>query len=188
MGRVGLVMLVGGAFLAYFGYKEYRLSKKVQSTPQRISAADLEKNGPGDNANVVLVDYAFGENYFRKAKKNSDANWTKVWIPTLSSEATDPTAFQIIVVSDKIKSESNMASAELSNQLSGVIINEIDSLGSEESKLLKQNYPKLNLDKVWIIEHDRTIPIAGKAMLMAGGGLALVVGGGVMLLGAARNK
>lgn len=67
------------------------------------------------------------------------------------------------------------------DSLQGLIINQIDSLDSEEEGLVKQSFPQANLDKVLILEAGRAPASLIKSLGMMFGGLALVIGGGVWM-------
>jgi len=71
--------------------------------------------------------------------------------------------------------------------VTGLVINQIDSLGSEEEKLLKESLPELNMDDVLILEAGREPASGLKSVGMMGGGvLLIVVGIGLFFVGA-RN-
>ena len=42
------------------------------------------------------------------------------------------------------------------DKFAGLIINEIESLGKEEKKLLSKSYPGIDFSQVYIIEHNRS--------------------------------
>lgn len=66
----------------------------------------------------------------------------------------------------------------------GLVINRISSLGSEEEKLIKENFPTANLDKVLILEDGRKPASMVKWLGFMLGGLALAaVGVGLFVVG-----
>jgi hypothetical protein len=70
------------------------------------------------------------------------------------------------------------------DSVKGLVINRIDSLDSEEEKLIKENFPSLDIDKVLILEQDRTPASLFKSMgMMAGGMLLALVGVGLFFVG-----
>ncbi|MGJ8653936.1 MAG: hypothetical protein ACSHX8_11730 [Opitutaceae bacterium] len=57
------------------------------------------------------------------------------------------------------------------------MINRIESLDSEEAGLLRESFPHINLDEVWIVEEGRLPSSQGKSVgMMAGGGLLMLAG------------
>jgi hypothetical protein len=71
--------------------------------------------------------------------------------------------------------------------IEGVVINQISSLGSEETKLLKQSFSRLDTAKVLILEEGRKPASLLKSLGMVLGGLALI-GVGLVLFLANRNR
>jgi len=53
--------------------------------------------------------------------------------------------------------------------LEGMIVNDLDPIKHDEVDLLKQSFPKLDLDKVLIFEEGRTPGSIGTPLLMIGG-------------------
>ncbi len=67
-----------------------------------------------------------------------------------------------------------------------LVINQIDSLDSEEEDLVKQNFAKADLDKVLILEEGREPASLFKSLGMVFGGIVLTLGGAAwMFLGRA---
>jgi hypothetical protein len=64
----------------------------------------------------------------------------------------------------------------------GLVINQIDSLDGEEEKLIKENFPQLNVDKVLILEEGRRPASLAKSLGMVAGGVVLVIGGLALLV------
>jgi len=76
-----------------------------------------------------------------------------------------------------------------SQEIKGLIINKIESLDSEEKDLMRQCLPKVDLDKILLLEEGRTPSSATASIgIMAGGGLIIVVGIGIMILMSKKDK
>jgi len=68
--------------------------------------------------------------------------------------------------------------------IQGLVINQIDSLDSEEEELLLSSFPGLDMDKVLILEDGRTPASLGKSLGMTlGGGLISLLGLGWLVVG-----
>ena len=194
MGRILLVMLVGGGALVFFGIQEMRLAKATKPEPQSITAADLIKSGPGDNAHVVMKDFLMCEfAYVYQANKKGGA-WKNVWVPVvpvggdyhkkiLSMVKPDgtlgggtppmPDDIRLIVKSSKVPNEQSVGALANQETLQGVIVNKIESLGGEQKKILKESYPGVDFANVLILEHDRKPATPGKSFGFVGGGAVL---------------
>jgi hypothetical protein len=86
--------------------------------------------------------------------------------------------FAILVKTNKYKTIGAIPEDWLEqNQVTGLVVNEVDPLESDEMNLLRENFPRLNFDKVLILEQDR-VPSSNVASfgIMSGGGLVCVIG------------
>lgn len=177
MGRFKWYALIGGAVLLFMGGREFMLARKTEAEPAKISCAALSKDGPGDNAHVVMSDFVFSLSSFVYEEERHSKAYNKIWVPALPLDgpwhqqlkayfAMDeaerakvpepvPNDFHVIVVSDEVSSDAALAKLADAPTLQGIVVNEIESLSSEEKKLLKQSYPGVDLDKCWILEHKR---------------------------------
>ena len=61
--------------------------------------------------------------------------------------------------------------------LDNIVMNAVQGLDGETRKILRKEYPAIDLDRIWIVEHGRT-PMSGNLAL------AMTVGGGLLLVGA----
>jgi hypothetical protein len=198
MTRLKLVVLGVGAFLAWSGYQEWKLGSNASETPHVIACAELEASGPGDNVHVVLSDFLLSEQAFVYEARENSTRWDKVWIPAvpLGGEyhqqllrfvddegmfVTDdlplPKSFRIIVKSPRIHTEQELAAVADADTLQGLIVNEVESLGSEERRLLAESYPGIDLDNVYILEHGRQPSSKGKSFGFLGSGALLLMFG-----------
>jgi hypothetical protein len=68
------------------------------------------------------------------------------------------------------------------DSVEGLVINQIDSLTTEESKLVQESFPRLDLTKVLILEEGRRPAPLYKSLGMVTGGAALVAAGAIMFI------
>ena len=59
--------------------------------------------------------------------------------------------------------------------MQGLVVNRISSLDSEEKQLVNQSFPRLDLNKVLILEQDRHPASLAKSLGMIAGGMVMVL-------------
>lgn len=201
MGRVKIVLIVIGLGALFFGGMEWQLKTVAKDTPQRISAAELEARGPGDNANIILTDFLLCEQAFvyeyKQSRGGGGERWSKVWIPAvplngpyhrqilsmlgpngeIPPNLPNPQDIRIIVKSTDARNEADVSAMAAADTLEGVVTNKIESLGGEEKRRLAESYPGTDFTKCWIIHKGRKPMSAGAVLgLMGGGGFAALLG------------
>jgi len=83
---VGLILLLGSAAPAYFAYDHLRAASIVANVePQQISYKQLIKNGPGDNAYVIVTDMELYARTFAYTYSANTGEWKTIWVPAGSS-------------------------------------------------------------------------------------------------------
>lgn len=200
MVRLKLALIIGGGVLVFFGIQEWRLGSGCKAEAQKITCADLETRGPGDNAHVSLTDFFFSpKGYVYTFDKNKPGgSWKEVWIPAYrtggdyhkacmeaaQSDKDLPAAppVRILVKSSHVSNEAGLVALGEKETITGVLINKIESMGSEERDLLKGSYPGSNLESCYILEEGRTPSGTGALMGYFLGGLALMGVGGALFL------
>lgn len=198
--RFVLALVIGGGVLLFFGIQEIRLSSATDVEPQKITCAELSTNGPGENAHVVMGDFLLCSFAFVYEEKNN--KWTKVWVPAvplggefhqqllakidaegnLIGEPPVPTDVKVIVKSSDVSNSDELSNMGDQDTLQGVVINNIESLGTEEKKILRESYPTVKFDECWILEVGRKPATMAKIAGLCGGGLALAAAGVVLAL------
>lgn len=182
----GCVLALG---LGLLGYKELRLSRVAKAKAETITCADLGENGPGDNAHVEMTAFELVlDSFVVQSRKRSEDKWSKVWIPATPPiiSLADPTLepawvdaplpdFHVIVVSSRVQNEAQLDALAGRPSLRGLILNEVDQLGSDEKKLLRESYPTVDLDTCWILEVDRKPKTMATALAMLGGAVVLLL-------------
>jgi hypothetical protein len=189
LNRLVIAMLVIGVMLIVYGFKEWRLASASGSTPQTITCAQLEANGYGNNAYIRLTGFKVSGHFVYN--KRSDDYWTVVWLPIVSVKSPLPAAdgsgptgpVKVIIKSNKIHNHAEAEAFAINTSIEGMVINQIESISSKETELLRHSYPTTDFDKCWIVEEGREPAGAGKYMAFFGGGALLVLAGLGMMFG-----
>lgn len=196
MGRFILGCFVVGAVLIYFGIQENSLASAADEKPQVITCEQLATAGPGDNAHVTLTDFVLWTDAFVYEEEGSVVKkWSRVWIPAVPEggeahqaaveaveefgrNATIPPPKNIrIIVQANAANENEVERLAERDALTGLVINRISDLGSEERGILEQSYPGVDFDHVWIIQEGRKPASGAKVAFMIGlGVLGCVIG------------
>lgn len=165
-----------GGFLLVTGLKEMRLASAASTTPQDISCMELAKNGPGKNAHVRLSDFlTTGGGVFQK-EENADT-WQMVWLPLMPIDGDFADRVRVIVKSSKVHTQADVDNFNDQHQtLTGMVINQVESMSAKEKRLLQQRYPDSDMDACWIIEEGREPASSAKycGMMLGGAGLLLL--------------
>src|SRR5262249_2912344 len=191
--RLGILLIVVGCILGYFTIQEGRLAATASATPQEITLQQLIARGPEGNAHIILKDFDFCDNLVRQQSEHG-TTWTKIWVPVVPRQGNREGAggqvqnVQAIVKSSKVHGEFELNNFTQQTSLQGMVTNRIDSLGSEERKILQQSYPQTDFSKCLIIEDGRQPTSSGKILLMGAGTLVLVAGGVGLLVFSARRR
>jgi hypothetical protein len=207
MGRILLIMVIGGAVLGWIGLKEWRLSGAASAKAQDLGCDKLESSGPGENAHIVLKDYLLCTDAFvYKGTKSPSERWTTIWVPAVPAEGAyvksvrkflenggdpknvpHPTTFNVIVKTSNVHNQQDLSNFDSKTEIEGLVVNKVESLGGEEKRLLNQAYPGINVDKCYILEEGRMPKSRGAAGGMMAGGLALIVLGVAGFAGVAKR-
>lgn len=208
MGRLKLIVIIIGAVLVYGGFEERQLAAVAAPEPQTLSLAELEANGPGDNAHIVLTDFLLLEQTYVYTEKKG--KWKDVWIPAapiggeyqqqvmalfdedgeLREGATlpAPKGIKVIAKLPKARSGADVSRFAEAETMQGMVVNEVDSLGSDEEKLLRESYPDIDFKECWIFEEGRSPTSAGGVAAQIGVGLGLVALGLWAMFGKRRKE
>ena len=164
------LVIIGGALIAY-GVNEARLAGKAGSEPERISLTDLMA---GSNGNIYLTvtDVISSDEYVYEERGRA-GSFSKVWIP-----CHPPNSNNVNFILSSTDAGDEFAANALMNRTShtGMITNDIRSLGSEEKKLLN-SIPGVNAGSALIFEVGRTPSGAGTIIMSCAGGGILGLGG-----------
>jgi len=162
------------------GYREYRLAAAAKPTPQKISLADLIANGPGDNIHLQLtdVDLLADQTVIETESQNlGEARWTYAWIPAVPAQSLGRGNVRIIVGTNRANNDAELASFARQTTLQGLIVNETDSLGSEEMKLLRRGLPGVDVASCYFFREGQGPGSELLQALLLGGGSIIMLGG-----------
>jgi hypothetical protein len=194
--RIGLVMAVVGIGLFVWGGVEMSLSRGASEKPEKISLEKLLARGAEGNPNIILTDFELGDNYVYE-KDSKTSRWTGVYVPAVPADPSAPPgaparpgAIKAVIYSTNVHSEADVEKVLDKPELPGMVTNRIKSLGSQEKKLLKEQYGgDIDVDKCLIIQEGRTPFSGGGLAAIFGGGALLLLGGlGVIVLGIVQGR
>lgn len=189
LARLLLAAMIGGGFLIYFAYQEWRAGSRAASDPEEVKLADLIARGPTGNPHVRVSDFDAGNNYVYQEGEYG-GRWESVLVPAApitpgaaenkpDAEVKNP---QMIIKSKHVHSESELEQLLQKPAVEGLLINSIESLGSDEKNQLASQYPGVDFDKCLILEEGRKPSGMTTVALMGGGGLLLILGGGAIAM------
>lgn len=188
MWRPSIVLLIAGVILGYVGFKEYRYAQLAKGEARVMTCAELAGKTPGsESGSVRLNDFWLGRAYVYRTRPGS-TTWTAAYVPAFPGKpetaALGTAQFngdvRVIIKTTQARSKQQLYSLE-GRAVSGVIVNDIDSLSEDEKAALRGTYPKANFDRCWIVEVNRQPATGGRIFSMVGGGGALAVVGVAML-------
>ncbi len=196
--RFGLILLGVGVAVLFIGVQEMRLATVAKPEPQKISCADLAKNGPGDNAHVVVENFALAGNYVAEQK---DGVMKRVWVPMVpldaefyeevgralfAGKADQPDAIQyknirIVLKINRQIDDAGLEKLQGEDTLQGIITNKIAGMGKKEREILESSYPGIDFASCYLLELDRQPPGGVRLYGPLVGG-AVVAAGGLLLM------
>ena len=213
MGRLALLLMVGGGFLGYFGYSEYRVGAGSSETAVPIELLDLESGvEPPGNHLEIGAHWAIYSTWVGWGELESDQldyiyypiiseyhPYNQAWDALLAEygdseipESRYPqlTSLAVLVKTDRYRREGEVPDQWQNDaSIAGLLIHDAvhrANVQVDEAKLLQENYPHLSLSNVMILEEGRKPRSTTTAMAMMGGG-ALLLLGGLGTLGGMRN-
>lgn len=187
--RLSLGLLVAALGIGVYGYQELRLSKTAKPEAQVLTCQELADKGPGDNAHVRLTRFVASTWSFVYREKRG--KWTEVFVPAVPRDSAyaqevealleqDPDAqipppkdVRVVLKLKGVTSANEVKKITDGDELTGLVINEISSLGSETKKLLSESYPGVDFAHCWILEQGRRAGSTMAAIGMLAGALVL---------------
>ena len=194
--RLSIALIVGGVLLGLWGGKEMILASSASETPQEITCADLSANGPGSNAHVRVTDFRSMVHFVWHKTHTTDADWETVWLPIVPPGAiknppgkrlkpntkvipinfVDSSQIHVLIKSHTVHTHADVDPAMRRDSVEGLVINKIEKLSDIDRELLKDAYPLMDVDNVYIVEDGRQ-PAGGTGMLGLAGGAVLILSG-----------
>lgn len=170
------IILFGvGIFLIVEGVKERSLASAASAAPEEISLTALIARGPDSNPNIILTDYALGDDIIVKSRSGS---WTGAWVPAIPGKPGPerphkPQVLQAVIYSSQARNAEELYQRCEQTKLRALLVNKIQSLEPDERGLLERSYPGTDFSKCLIIHEGREPAGTGKVLLMVGGGILL---------------
>ena len=154
----------------------YLEGRNTQAEPQEISIDQLMSAGFGDNAHVLLTDFAFSEHYVVEEKLGG--SWEKAWCPLLSPNKPIGQPLRVVLATEEVHGEASAVQLRQEPRIQGVV-GMFSSLGKDKQKLLEDDFPGTDFDQVFVVRHlelGSTQPPAELGFCcMAPGGLLLII-------------
>lgn len=204
-----LIFVLGGA-LCLYGWREYRLARSASHAPEAITIEELERGVPANPHRTIgehipvdaLVVYSYG----KKSGKISHAFYPIISTGSLlaarekalkkvgsTSRVKEDDVHEAIEIRVLVKTNQWSTPADLrtamstgrfpTRDLTGMVINDVSSLGSSEKAMLREKFKSFDESPVVIFEVGRTPTSMGLALAALGGGAALFLLGIVLALG-----
>ncbi len=182
--RLSLALAVVGIGLIVWGVMEWRLGSGASAQPERMTLKQLIARGPEGNPNILLTDFELGDNYVI-SEDTKTHRWNGVYIPAFppgeGKAGVGPgrpvASIKAVIFSLNVHSDADIQTVIARRELPALVTNRIKSLGSEEKRLLQNQYGGgINVDACLIIQEGRK-PMSGAILaLMFGGGAILLLG------------
>ncbi len=154
------LLILGIALIFFGGMQEIALWRVGGREPARRSCAELVQYGPGPNVHLLLTDARLLSSAFVYEVRGR--HWSVAWVPAvpegLGIDRTAPELLEQVAVLVKLPRARSMAdvlAAAEAEQLQGMVVNEIESLGPEEQARLERQYPGVDFARCWIFEVGR---------------------------------
>jgi hypothetical protein len=167
--------LIAGVLLAFLGWQEKQLLDKGTPQPQRLTLAQLAAKATIDNVHVSVTGFELGRGYVVEEKKGT---WNIVWVPLVppgQNPGANNSGIRVVIKSFNVKSENDLRTLASRTEITGVVTNDIHSMGSGASEKLAQSYPGADFSKAIVLEEGRSFPTSGYVSTMLGCGVGLIV-------------
>jgi hypothetical protein len=191
---VGCILtLLGGVIVLFIGWEEKRLLDKGTPQPERITLAALVAKPTIDNVHLTLTDFDWGHEYVYEEKKGS---WECIWFPVVPPDHEDGKqpnnpVIRVVIKSTKVRNPADADRLADLDEVTGVITNDIASMGSGAAAKLGEGYPGANFRSAIVLHEGRSFPTPEMVNLLFGSGVGLLVLGailGVAWIVAVRQK
>ena len=197
-------VVIGGAIFMY-GWNERNLARKAGSTPVPMEVADLESKGMPEQIFLTLGEHEpLFEQLIYSHKENDDNSVDYCFYPIVSKQQVRATLEELaakhkggvdevtneefykavpikVIVKTTRYSKLDQIKQEVQGEkfptgkLTGMIVNDVTSLTSQEKNMLIQDCPKFNESTTLIFEQNRTPSSGGLAYGAIGAGVLVVL-------------
>ena len=174
--RLWILGVVLGVAMTFGGLIDFELGLAADATPQQMTCDELARSGPGDNAHIELRECVFALEAYAYTERFGRRRWSYVPVWSMADASKQMAGddallpFRVILKTDKWRTDEGIAALGGLHSARGVVVNAIKDLDEEVKPILQESYPDVNLDTVWIFEHEREPPSRGRsfAWLLAG--------------------
>lgn len=172
--RFILAIGVLGAVFTFMGFRDFLHASKAGAVPDQLTAAQLIARGAEGNPYVEISSFEIGDNFVYEEQQDTK-RWNKVWIPFGDAQEmmTPGAPVKAVMKSDRVKSEMDIGGEFGKAVVRGMVMNAIESLGSEEKKILSGSYPGSDVDNLLIVDVSKD-PAAMKQKGATFGGIGLL--------------
>jgi hypothetical protein len=169
-----LLGLIFGGILAVHTWQQWKLFSLGDPTPRTVRLADLERGGPGDNIHVRVTGFVLAPNYVVEKKRGG--TWNRVWVPMLPADQPGRRDVKVVARVFDVADEGQLQMFYHQTELTGLIVNAVWGVGSQEAERLKANYPGTDFSAVLLLDVNRGFPTRENVALLIGaaGGLLAV--------------
>jgi hypothetical protein len=184
-------MLIGGIAGVVVGIEDFQLSRKTKPQPQVLSAAQLLKQGPGDNQYVRLTDVLPRVDGVVVKGGNAKTYWETAYIPLVPDDENAEAASdapQIILISKSVQSTEELRTLVKATSIDGILGSWENTLDDKARDLLKETYPKMDPAKCYLLTHNATPPSRAGSFVCMGIGFGLLLGMLILGLTARRRQ
>lgn len=195
--NIAFGFIIAGVLLSVLGYRNMKIDSVAKQKPQAMTCAELEENGPADNAHIVLTDFYVCD--FSYVVEERNFKWERAFVPVLpkgsgahlaivramrdQSERVElPSDIRVILKLPDARSEADVEKTGRESALQGTVVNVLHSLDKETKKLLSDSYPGVDFAHVWILEVGLSPGAPGMKWLMfVGAGASFLISAGLYL-------
>jgi hypothetical protein len=171
---LAMVGLVAGGLVGWHAWQQWTMYSLGDATPRPVRLADLERDGPGNNIHVRVTDFFLPPNYV--AEKKND-KWNRVWIPMLPRDQPGRREIKVVARAFDIENEFQLQQFYRQPEVTGIVVNAIWGIRSQEAEHLKTRYPGSDFSSAILIDAGRAFPTKEGVALWIG------VASGLLALG-----
>ncbi len=194
MGRFFLFVAAAGAFGVYTGYQERALARGSSSEPLEVELSQIEAGNVPENKHLrigthwkvfegAVYEYRpTGEHHYGEPDASTKVNY--LYYPIVStaskkSQGDSVWGFSVLVRTTRYKTVGAIPAEDmkLGKTVQGLVTNEVQSLNSDERRLLRESFSTVNFDNVLLLQEGRKpVSETGYLGFMGGGAVAVLIG------------